>query len=65
VARVLQAQPRLERDQARELLRDFERLPHFEDAVRLRRYDDVGKDPSLATDGVERYRLLLESLLVG
>ncbi len=41
----------------------FEASAHARDAVRLRRYDDVGKHPGLATPGLEHYRDLLESQL--
>jgi gamma-butyrobetaine dioxygenase len=41
----------------------FESSPYADDAVRLRRYDDIGKEPGLATAGLEHYRPLLESLL--
>lgn len=44
---------------------EFERSPHAEDAVRLRRYDDVGKVPGLATPDLEHYRAVLEASLVG
>jgi len=42
---------------------EFESSPHANDAVRLRRYDDVGKDPGLATPTLGHYRPLLESQL--
>jgi phosphonate degradation associated HDIG domain protein len=38
---------------------EFESSPHAEDAVRLRRYDDVGKVPGLETPGLEHYRPVL------
>jgi phosphonate degradation associated HDIG domain protein len=41
----------------------FEASPHADDAVRLRRYDDVGKLPGLETPGLEHYRPLLEAAL--
>lgn len=42
----------------------FEESPFAEDAVRLRRYDDVGKIPGLPTPGLEHYRgVLLEALV--
>jgi phosphonate degradation associated HDIG domain protein len=44
---------------------EFERSPHAEDAVRLRRYDDVGKVAGLATPDLEHYRAVLEAALVG
>jgi [1-hydroxy-2-(trimethylamino)ethyl]phosphonate dioxygenase len=43
-------------------IRDFEALPNWQDAVRLRRYDDVGKDPARAVPELERFRALLESV---
>lgn len=46
-------------------VQEFERSPHAEAAVRLRRYDDVGKVPGLETPDLEHYRPLLESLLEG
>ncbi len=33
----------------------FERLPHFEDAVRLRHWDDAAKIPELPTPPLEHY----------
>jgi gamma-butyrobetaine dioxygenase len=41
----------------------FAASPHADTAVRLRRYDDVGKEPELRTPGLEHYRPLLESML--
>lgn len=38
----------------------FERLPHFENAVRLRRYDDLGKVPGMETPKLEEFRPMLE-----
>ncbi|NJN46257.1 MAG: HD domain-containing protein [Candidatus Competibacteraceae bacterium] len=38
----------------------FERYPHFERAVRLRRYDDAGKVFGLETPSIEHYRPYLE-----
>jgi [1-hydroxy-2-(trimethylamino)ethyl]phosphonate dioxygenase len=43
---------------------EFERSPHAGDAVRLRRYDDVGKVAGLATPDLEHYRPVLEASLV-
>jgi predicted HD phosphohydrolase len=34
----------------------FEQHDHWEDAVRLRRYDDMGKIPGIATPDLEHYR---------
>ena len=42
---------------------EFERSPFAEDAVRLRRWDDVGKVPGLETPGLEDYRGVLEAVL--
>jgi phosphonate degradation associated HDIG domain protein len=41
---------------------DFARLPHADEAVRLRRYDDLGKQRDFAVPGLESYRALLESV---
>jgi gamma-butyrobetaine dioxygenase len=41
----------------------FEASPFAEDAVRLRRYDDVGKVPGLETPSLEYYRPVLEAVL--
>lgn len=43
--------------------RTFESEPFCRDAVTLRRFDDMGKQPELAVPGLESYRALLESLL--
>ncbi|MGH3104221.1 MAG: phosphonate degradation HD-domain oxygenase [Gaiellaceae bacterium] len=42
----------------------FASSPYAEDAVRLRRYDDVGKVPGLETPDLEHYRPLLEAVIV-
>jgi gamma-butyrobetaine dioxygenase len=34
----------------------FEQLDHWQDAIRLRRYDDMGKIPGMATPDLEHYR---------
>lgn len=39
----------------------FESLPHFADAVRLRRYDEMGKDPDAVTPDLVYYRPYLEA----
>ena len=39
----------------------FEALPHFADAVRLRRYDEIGKDPNAQTQDLAYYRSCLEA----
>ncbi|MDX6439547.1 MAG: transporter, family, sugar phosphate sensor protein UhpC [Gaiellaceae bacterium] len=41
----------------------FQASPFAEDAVRLRRWDDVGKSPGLDVPGLEHYRAVLESAL--
>jgi [1-hydroxy-2-(trimethylamino)ethyl]phosphonate dioxygenase len=41
----------------------FESSPHAHDAVRLRRYDDIGKVPGLETPPLEHYRPMLELAL--
>jgi [1-hydroxy-2-(trimethylamino)ethyl]phosphonate dioxygenase len=41
----------------------FEASPHAADAVRLRRYDDVGKVPGLETPDLERYRPVLQAAI--
>jgi phosphonate degradation associated HDIG domain protein len=43
----------------------FERGPHFENAIRVRRYDDRGKIPEMVTPPLESFRPLLESLVIG
>jgi phosphonate degradation associated HDIG domain protein len=43
---------------------DFMHIPHAALAVRLRRYDDLGKQRDLAVQGLEAYRALLESVRV-
>jgi [1-hydroxy-2-(trimethylamino)ethyl]phosphonate dioxygenase len=40
---------------------DFERNPFADEAVRLRRWDDVGKIEDLATPSLEHYRPALEA----
>lgn len=44
--------------------REFERHPHYEAAVRLRRYDDMGKVTGMKTPAVEDFRELLESCVL-
>ena len=39
----------------------FEALPHSADAVRLRRYDEMGKDPDAVTPDLTYYRSYLEA----
>jgi predicted HD phosphohydrolase len=40
----------------------FERLPHAQAAVRVRRWDDQAKDPGLPTPTFEHFRQLLSRL---
>ena len=39
----------------------FEKNPHYEDAVQVRRYDELAKDPDLVTPDFEHYRRHLEA----
>ncbi len=41
----------------------FEAGAHYQTAVRVRRYDDQGKLPGMATPGLEDFRPLIESLV--
>ena len=43
--------------------REFERQPHFDRAIRVRRYDDRGKAPEMVTPDFASWRPLLESLV--
>ena len=43
---------------------EFERSEYADDAVRLRRWDDVGKISGLATPDLEHYRGVLEAAVV-
>ena len=42
---------------------EFEAGSHYERAIQVRRYDDRGKDPHMATPGLEAFRPLLASLI--
>lgn len=42
-------------------VREFEASPFFEDAVQLRRFDDLGKIPGMATPDLEHFRPYLEA----
>ena len=42
---------------------EFESGPHYERAVRVRRYDDLGKDPEMTTPDLESFRPLMASLM--
>lgn len=48
-----------------EELREFESHPHFEAAVRLRRYDDMGKVPGMETPELDAYREVMERYVEG
>lgn len=43
--------------------REFEREPHFDIAVRVRRYDDMGKIKDMPTPGLDDFVPLLETFL--
>lgn len=43
---------------------EFEREPHFELAVRVRRYDDMGKVPEMATPDLESFVPVLQRFLL-
>lgn len=43
--------------------RQFEADPQFDRSLRVRRYDDAGKQPDLVTPELESWRPLLESLV--
>ena len=43
--------------------REFESEPHFELAVRVRRYDDLGKEPEMLTPDLDSFRPLLTKFL--
>lgn len=45
--------------------RAFERVPHFDDALALRRLDEAAKDPALESEGLEHFLPLLERLARG
>jgi phosphonate degradation associated HDIG domain protein len=44
--------------------REFEREPHAADAIAVRRWDDLAKDPSADVPAFDHYRPLLASLLI-
>jgi predicted HD phosphohydrolase len=41
----------------------FEAEPYFDDAVTLRRYDDLGKEPDMDTPPLEYFRPVLRAVL--
>jgi phosphonate degradation associated HDIG domain protein len=42
----------------------FEQEPYWRDACRLRRWDDLGKDPGAAVPPLEHYRPVLEAVAI-
>jgi [1-hydroxy-2-(trimethylamino)ethyl]phosphonate dioxygenase len=42
---------------------DFEALPFYEDAVRLRIWDDQAKDPEMTTESIEAFAADMEAIL--
>jgi len=44
-------------------VREFENRPHYEAAVRIRRYDDGGKDPGKATPNIDYYLSMVQAAL--
>jgi len=42
-------------------IKKFESLPHFEDAVQLRRYDERGKIPNVKTPNLKHYLQYIEA----
>lgn len=42
---------------------EFEKLPQFQTAVTVRRYDDRGKDPTMITPPIEAFAPLMESFV--
>jgi phosphonate degradation associated HDIG domain protein len=44
---------------------EFERQPHYERAVTLRRWDDLAKVPAMEVPGLDHYRPLLARVLGG
>jgi predicted HD phosphohydrolase len=45
--------------------REFEREPHFALAVRVRRYDDMGKASAMTTPDLDHFLPLLRGFLRG
>ncbi len=43
----------------------FINQPHAEDAVRLRRWDDLAKVPNMATPSLEHFQTHIEQVFVG
>ena len=43
---------------------NFEANPHFENCLKVRRYDDMGKVPTMPTAELESYRGLIERFLL-
>jgi phosphonate degradation associated HDIG domain protein len=47
----------------REACAEFERNPHYQRAIELRRYDEMGKEPGMETPEFDYYRPMLERLI--
>jgi len=45
-------------------IKAFEQEPHFESAVKVRRWDDTAKVPGLSVPGLEHYRTYLQRALM-
>lgn len=45
-----------------EEVRDFEKNPHYQDALQIRVWDDIGKQPELVTPSIEHYASYLREL---
>jgi predicted HD phosphohydrolase len=43
--------------------KEFEKRPQFDRAIRVRRFDDMGKVPDMKTPTLEGFRPLVESLV--
>ena len=43
---------------------EFEREPHFDIAVRVRRYDDMGKVTDMQTPGLEDFAPMLQRFVL-
>jgi predicted HD phosphohydrolase len=42
---------------------EFEKRPQFQRAIRVRRFDDLGKEPDMKTPTLEDFRPLVEALV--
>ena len=43
---------------------EFEQNPHYHAACRLRRWDDIGKDPDAPVPGLEHFRRVLDAVVL-